>query len=107
MKLIQCIIHPAKLDQVVTALQPVTSGMTTQEIRSFGPGPGWQATYRGVQYEALLPRIQLDIVSDESWVDDVIRIVVNTARTGDGNDGSIRIMPVEESYHVRTGFMDQ
>ena len=49
----------------------------------------------------------MDIVSDETWVDDVIRIVVNTARTGDVNDGSIHIVPVEESYHVRTGFMDQ
>jgi hypothetical protein len=22
------------------------------------------------------------------------------------NDGSVHILPVEESYHVRTGFMD-
>jgi len=107
MKLIQCIVHPAKLDQLLTALQPFTSGLTVHEIRSFGPGIGWQAMYRGVQYETLLPRLLLDIVSDETWVDDVIRIVVKTARTGDVNDGSIHVVPVEESYHVRTGFMDQ
>jgi nitrogen regulatory protein PII len=40
-------------------------------------------------------------------VDDIIRIVVETARTGEANTGSINIMTVEESYHVRTGFMDQ
>ena len=107
MKLIQCIVHPAKLDQLLTALQPFTSGLTIHEIRSFGPGIGWHAIYRGVEYETLLPRLLVDIVSDETWVDDVIRIVVNTARTGDVNDGSIHIVPVEESYHVRTGFMDQ
>ena len=106
MKLIQCIIHPAKLDQVVTALQPVTSGMTAHEIRSCGPGISWHAIYRGVEYETLLPRVLLDIVSDDTWVDDIIRIVVETARTGEANNGSIHIMPVEESYHVRTGFMD-
>jgi len=107
MKLIQCIVHPAKLDQLITALQPVTSGMTVHEIRSCGPGISWHAIYRGVEYETLLPRILLDIVSDDTWVDDIIRIVVETARTGEANNGSIQIMPVEESYHVRTGFMDQ
>ena len=107
MKMIRCIIHPGKLNEVVTALQPVTSGMTAREIRSCGPGVGWHATYRGVEYEALLPRILLDIVSDETWVDDIIRIVVETARTGEANgDGSVQIMPVEECYHVRSGFMD-
>jgi nitrogen regulatory protein P-II 1 len=106
MKLIQCIVHPAKLDQLVTALQSVTSGMTAREIRSCGPGISWHAMYRGVEYETLLPRVLLDIVSDDTWVDDIIRIVVATARTGDMNDGSVHILPVEESYHVRTGFMD-
>jgi nitrogen regulatory protein P-II 1 len=62
--------------------------------------------YRGVEYETLLPRVLLDIVSDDTWVDDIIRIVVATARTGEMNDGSVHILPVEESYHVRTGFMD-
>jgi len=51
--------------------------------------------------------VLLDIVSDDTWVDDIIRIVVETARTGEANNGTIHIMPVEESYHVRTGFMDQ
>src|SRR6185295_6686234 len=106
MKLIQCIVHPAKLDQLVTALQPVTSGMTAREIRSCGTGSGWTAMYRGVEYETLLPRVLLDIVSDDTWVEDVIRIVVETARTGDANDGTVQVMPVDESYHVRTGFMD-
>jgi len=106
MKLIQCIVHPGKLDQLVTALQPVTSGMTAHEVRACGPGRSWNMTYRGVEYETLLPRIVLDIVSDDTWVDDIIRIVVETARTGDANDGSVYVMPVEESYHVRTGFMD-
>jgi nitrogen regulatory protein P-II 1 len=107
MKMIRCIVHPGKLDEIVTALQPVTSGMTAREIRSCGPGEGWHSVYRGVEYETLLPRILLDIVSDETWVDDIIRIVVATARTGESlNDGSVQIIPVEESYHVRTGFMD-
>jgi nitrogen regulatory protein PII len=106
MKLIQCIIRPGKLDDLVSALQPVTSGMTAHEIRSCGPNGGWHGMYRGVEYETLMPRVLLDIVTDDTWVDDIIRIVAETARTEGTNDGSIHIMPVEESYHVRTGFMD-
>jgi len=106
MKLIQCVIRPGKLDDLIAALQPVTSGITAHEIRSLGPDGGWQAMYRGVNYETLIPRVLLDIVTDDSWVDDIVRIVAETARTGQGADGEIHILPVEESYHVRTGFMD-
>jgi len=106
MKLIQCIVRPGKLDDLLTALNPVVSGMTAREIRSAGPEGPWHAMYRGVEYETLIPRVLIDIVTDDSWVDDIVRIVAETARTGESGDGFIHIMPVEESYHVRTGFMD-
>jgi nitrogen regulatory protein P-II 1 len=106
MKLIQCVIRPGKVDDLIAALQSVTSGITAHEIRSCGPEGGWHATYRGVEYETLLPRVLLDIVTDDSWVDDIIRIVSETARTGESGDGAIHVLPVEGSYHVRTGFMD-
>jgi len=106
MKLIQCIVRPGKLEDLIAALQPVTSGMTAREIRAIDSGGPWHAVYRGVEYEALLPRVLVDIVTDETWVEDIIRIVVETTRTGESGDGSICVMPVTESYHVRTGFMD-
>lgn len=106
MKLIQCVVRPGKVDELITALQSVTSGITAREIRSCGPEGVWHATYRGVQYETLLPRVLLDIVADDTWVDDIIRIVADTARTGISGDGAIHVLPVEGSYHVRTGFMD-
>ena len=105
-KLIQCIVRPGKLEDLINALLPVTSGMTAREIRTLGPEGGWYGMYRGVPYETLVPRVLLDIVTDDTWVDDIIRIVAETARTGATGDGSIHIMPVEETYHVRTGFMD-
>jgi len=106
MKLIQCIVRPGKLEDLVRALSPVISGMTAREIRTAGAEGAWHAIYRGVEYQALTPRVLIDIVTDESWVDDIIRIVAETAKTGESGDGFIHIMPVEGSYHVRTGFMD-
>ena len=106
MKLIQCIVRPGKLEDLIAALGPMVPGMTAHEIRSCGPEGQWHAVYRGVEYETLMPRVQLDIVIDDSWVEQILRIVAETAKTGENGDGSIHIMPVEESYHVRTGFMD-
>jgi len=106
MKLIQCVVRPGKVEDLITALQHVTSGITARELHSCGPEGSWHATYRGVEYETLLPRVLLDIVTDDSWVDDIIRIVADTARTGESGDGAIHVLPVEESYHVRTGFME-
>jgi nitrogen regulatory protein P-II 1 len=106
MKLIQCSVRPGKLEDLLTALSPLISGMTVHEIRTAGPEGAWHAMYRGVEYETLSPRILIDIVTDESWVNDIIRIVAETAKTGEAGDGYIHIMPVEGSYHVRTGFMD-
>jgi len=106
MKLIQCIVRPGKVEDLLTSLQSVVSGMTVHEIRTAGREGPLHAMYRGVEYETLMPRVLIDIVTDDSWVDDIVRIVAETARTGDSGDGFIHIMPVEGSYHVRTGFMD-
>jgi nitrogen regulatory protein P-II 1 len=107
MKLIKCIIQPQKLNDVVEKLKSVVTGMTVFEVRGFGRQRGHSIAYRGVEYnESLLPKAMIDIVTNDNRVDDVIKIVIETARTGGIGDGRIFVLPVEENYHVRTGFMD-
>ena len=107
MKLIKCIIQPYKLSDVVTALQNVVAGMTISEVRGFGQQKGQPLSYRGVEYDvALLPKVMIDIVTEDNRVDDVVQLVIKTARTGRIGDGRIFVLPLEENYHVRTGFMD-
>jgi Nitrogen regulatory protein P-II len=52
-KLIQCIIQPHKLDEVVEALQSVTPGMTVSEAKGHGHQKGHPLIYRGVEYTRL------------------------------------------------------
>ena len=47
MKLIQCIIQPYKLDEVVDALQDVASGMTISDAQGYGHQKGHSMLYRG------------------------------------------------------------
>ena len=83
MKLIKCIIQPHKLHDVVEKLQSIVTGMTVFEVRGFGRQKGHSLAYRGVEYnESLLPKAMIDIVTDDNRVDDVIKLVIETARTG-------------------------
>ena len=108
MKLIQCIFRPEKLSEVVDALSKITSGMTVSEVRGHGRQGGHPALYRGVEYALMLrPKIMIEIVTDDNKVDDIVQILYQTARTGEIGDGRIFICPVEEAYHVRTGFLDR
>jgi nitrogen regulatory protein P-II 1 len=108
MKLIKCIIQPAKLNEVIDGLQGLVAGMTVAEVRGIGRQKGHTLVYRGREYEMpLLPKIMIDVVTEDNKVDDVIRLVIERARTGRLGDGRIFVLPVEENYHVRTGFMDR
>jgi nitrogen regulatory protein P-II 1 len=107
MKLVKCIVRPEKVDPLVTALGSVATGMAVSEVRGVGRQKGHTLLYRGQEYQiGLLPKIMIEIVTDDNRVDDIIKVVIATARTGRIGDGRIFVLPVEEGYHVRTGFMD-
>jgi len=107
MKLIKCIIQPHKLDDVITVLQQLVPGMTVSEVRGFGHQKGRPVLYRGLEYDvSLLPKMMIEIVIDDTWVDDVVNLIIQTARTGQIGDGRIFVLPIEQNYHLRTGFMD-
>ena len=108
MKLVQCVIRQEKLNEVVEKLMTITSGLTVSDVRGRGRQNGRSAVYRGATYQfTLLPKVMIEIVTDDNRVDDVVRVVSEHARTGEIGDGRIFIGPVEEAYHIRTGFIDR
>ena len=48
----------------------------------------------------------VEIAIDDSQVDDIIKMLAETAKTGEIGDGRIFILDLEATYHVRTGLMD-
>jgi nitrogen regulatory protein PII len=105
MKLIKSIVRPNKIDEVKDALAQLNiSGMTVTEVRGHGKQKGHTAIYRGKEYNvSLLPKMEVEIVVSDSQVDDAIRAIVDTARTGEIGDGRVFVFPVLESYRIRTG----
>jgi nitrogen regulatory protein PII len=106
-KLIQCIIRPEKLNDLVERIEGLSSGLTVSDVRGHGHQKGQSTVYRGLEYQvSLLPKTMVEVVADDSRVDDIVKIVRETARTGQIGDGRIFILDVDEVYHIRTGSVD-
>ena len=105
MKLIKAIVRPNKVDDVREALEKLNiSGMTVTEVRGHGKQKGHTAIYRGKEYNvSLLPKMEVEIVVDDAVVDDAVKAIIQTARTGEIGDGRVFILPVEQSFRIRTG----
>lgn len=105
MKLIKAIVRPNKVDEVKGALEKIAiSGMTVTEVRGHGKQKGHTAIYRGQEYNvSLLPKMEIEIVIPDSMVDEAVKSITAAARTGEIGDGRIFVIPVGESYKIRTG----
>ena len=108
MKLIKAIVRPNKVDEVKDALTRIgISGMTVTEVRGHGKQKGHTAIYRGKEYNvSLLPKMQVEVVIADSAVDDAIKAIIESARTGEIGDGRVFVLPVEQTYKIRTGERD-
>jgi nitrogen regulatory protein PII len=108
MKLIKCIVRPNKVDDVRDALEKLNlAGMTVTDVRGHGRQKGHTAVYRGKEYDvSLLPKIEIEVVVHDNVVEDVIRAIVEAARTGEIGDGRVFVLPVEQGYNIRTGERD-
>ncbi len=105
MKLLKSIIRPNKVDEVKDALAKLNiAGMTVTEVRGHGKQKGHTAIYRGKEYNvSLLPKMEVEVVVPDALADDAIKAIVAAARTGEIGDGRVFVMPVLESFKIRTG----
>ncbi|MGC7873723.1 P-II family nitrogen regulator [Desulfosporosinus sp. SYSU MS00001] len=105
MKKIEAIIRPGKLDEIKDALAAAgILGITVTHVLGFGRQKGYTQIYRGQEVVShLLSKIKVEIVTVDEKLDEVIDIIVKTARTGQVGDGKLFIHNVEEVIRIRTG----
>jgi len=103
MKKIEAIIQPFKLEDVKEALKNIgIDGMTVSEVRGHGRQKGHREVYRGQEYQVdLLPKVKLEMVVPDARLDEVVRCVVQAARTGKIGDGKIFVYEVAEAIRIR------
>ena len=109
MKKVDAIIEPFKLDDVREALSSVgITGMTASEVKGFGRQKGHTELYRGAEYVVdFLPKIKIEVVINDSQLDDCIEAITNAARTGKIGDGKIFVSSIEKVVRIRTGEEDE
>jgi nitrogen regulatory protein P-II 1 len=100
---LEAVIQPSKLEAVKEALLGVgVDGMTIFDVRGHGRQKGHTEVYRGREYVVdLLPKIKIEIVLPDSMVDDAVRAIISSARTGKIGDGKIFLSRIDEAIRIR------
>ena len=105
MKKIEAIIKPFKLDEVKEGLMEINvKGMTVTEVKGFGRQKGHTEIYRGAEYRVdFVPKIKLEVVVPAELAPEVVKVIEQTAKTGQIGDGKIFVSVLEEVVRIRTG----
>ena len=105
MKLVTAVVKPFRVDEVKEALKGLgVSGMTISEVQGFGRQRGHTEVYRGAEYTIdFVPKVKLEIITDDNNVEPVVNAVAEAARTGKIGDGKIWVTAIDNVIRVRTG----
>lgn len=105
MKHIIAVIRPEKLDDVRKALENVGySGLMISEIEGHGKQKGIVQQWRGEKYKVdLIPKIKLEVITQDSEAPTIIETIIKNARTGEIGDGKIFVSSIDEVIRIRTG----
>ncbi|MCG6186496.1 MULTISPECIES: P-II family nitrogen regulator [Maribellus] len=104
MKKIETIIRKSKFEEVKDALQEAgIEFFSFWDVRGVGQAREGRV-YRGIVYDtSTIERTKLEIIVRDKNVQKTVNAILNSARTGQIGDGKIFIVPIEESYRIRTG----
>ncbi len=105
MKKIEAIIRPGKLEEVKEALNKINiNGITISQVMGCGLQKGRKEYYRGTEVTLnLLPKVKVEIVTGDSNVEEVVKIISDISRTGEVGDGKIFVYNIEDVIRIRTG----
>ena len=105
MKEVMAIIRSREFEVIKDALAAAEIlGITVTHVLGFGHQKENTQIYREHEITShLLRKIMLEIVTTDEKVEEVIDIIVNTARTGQVGDGRIFVHNINEVVSISTG----
>ncbi|ALT68755.1 P-II family nitrogen regulator [Methanobrevibacter millerae] len=105
MKRIIAVIREERFELVKTALLTAgCEGMNVSTVKGRGRQIGIKESYRGSSYCIdLIPKTRVELIVKEEDLDEIIDIIIDSARTGEVGDGKIFVSDVEEVIRIRTG----
>jgi len=105
MKKIEAIIRPEKLEAIKDALMAAqVNGITISQVSGCGAQHGWTEHVRGSEVIMnVRPKLEVKIVTTEARLEEIIKIIVKIAYTGEVGDGKIFVTDVADCIRIRTG----
>ena len=95
MKQVIAVVKPYLAEKVLAALRlaPVEA-CGVCEVKGYGRQKSYLDEYRGSEYSmAYLPKVEITLWVDDLRAEEVVRTLVEVARTGRMGDGKIFILP--------------
>jgi nitrogen regulatory protein P-II 2 len=105
MKMIAAVIKHFKLDDVKDALSGAgIQGMTVTEVKGFGRQKGHIEIYRGASFEVrFIPKLKIEVAVSDDKLEETVKIIQQSAHTGEIGDGKIFIYDLKDVVRIRTG----
>jgi len=95
MKQVVAIVKPFLAEKVLEALKHAPlEACGVQEVKGWGRQKSYLEEYLGSEFStAFLPKVEITLWVDDLRVEEVVRTIVEIARTGRMGDGKIFILP--------------
>ena len=97
MKQVLAIVKPYLAEEVLDALKHAPlEACEVSEVKGYGRQKNYLDEYNGSEYSlAFLPKVEITLWVDDLRVEEVVRTIVEVARTGRIGDGKVFILPGE------------
>lgn len=95
MKQVVAIVKPYLVEKILDALKHAPlDACSVREVKGYGRQKNYLDEYRGSEYSlAFLPKVELTLWVDDLRAEEVVRTLVEVARTGRVGDGKIFVLP--------------
>jgi nitrogen regulatory protein PII len=95
MKQVLAIVKPFLVEKILEHLRraPIEA-CTVREVKGFGRQKSYLDQYGDSEYsQAFLPKVEITLWVDDARTEEVVRRIIEVARTGRMGDGKILVLP--------------
>lgn len=95
MKQIVAVVKPYLAEKVLECLKRAPlEAVSVREVKGYGRQKSYLDQYAGSEYSlAFLPKVEINLWVDDARVEEIVRNIVEVARTGRMGDGKIFVLP--------------
>ncbi len=106
MKQILAIVKPYLAEKVLESLRRAPlEALNIREVKGYGRQKSYLDQYGDTEYSlAFLPKVEITLWVEDVRVEEIVRKLIDVARTGRIGDGKIMVLPSEE---VRMVYEDE